>query len=241
MPHSTRCSTLPSSTHCILAGALRDPCFEAGKARISTLSDQLQAKGVYGCARGRFAAVQSCVIAQCVHSMCSAVSSCPAVLVVCRNNALQLLQKYSNQINWQVRCCADLTRTALLQWQPLCRSFTCAFSLQGMSQDVFSSFYRFVYFICREPGKRNVQVRIACCPSGDPCWPGQPSRLDHTQCACKGAVMWTRNAAVTHLRTCVRRACNCSWNPGMHAHLTATMVPANTAESAAKLCSALLR
>jgi hypothetical protein len=28
-----------------------------------------------------------------------------------------------------------------------------------MSQDVFSSFYRFVYFICKEPGKRNVQVR----------------------------------------------------------------------------------
>jgi hypothetical protein len=30
---------------------------------------------------------------------------------------------------------------------------------QGMSQEVFSSFYRFAYFICREPGKRNVQVR----------------------------------------------------------------------------------
>ncbi|KAF6254897.1 Cullin binding-domain-containing protein [Scenedesmus sp. NREL 46B-D3] len=48
------------------------------------------------------------------------------------DNALHLLQRYGSQINWQ-----------------------------GMSQEVFSSFYRFVYFICREPSKRNVQVSTA--------------------------------------------------------------------------------
>lgn len=48
------------------------------------------------------------------------------------NNALALLQKYSFQINWQ-----------------------------GMSPEVFNSFYRFVYFICREPNRRNVQVPTA--------------------------------------------------------------------------------
>ncbi|WIA36550.1 hypothetical protein OEZ86_007842 [Tetradesmus obliquus] len=78
------------------AGALRDPSSQSNKARLSHLSDQLQARGVYGDA------------------------------------ALHLLQKYGGQINWQ-----------------------------GMSQEVFSSFYRFVYFICREPGKRNVQVGTA--------------------------------------------------------------------------------
>jgi hypothetical protein len=40
----------------------------------------------------------------------------------------------------------------------LCDSTVFA-ALQGMSQEVFSSFYRFVYFICKEPSKRNVQVR----------------------------------------------------------------------------------
>jgi hypothetical protein len=29
---------------------------------------------------------------------------------------------------------------------------------QGMHPELFSVFYRFVFFLCREPGKRNVQV-----------------------------------------------------------------------------------
>lgn len=33
---------------CTGAGALGEPCAEAGKARLASLSDQLQAKGVYG-------------------------------------------------------------------------------------------------------------------------------------------------------------------------------------------------
>lgn len=32
-----------------------------------------------------------------------------------------------------------------------------------MQPELFSVFYRFVYFLCREPGKRNVQVCVPVC------------------------------------------------------------------------------
>ena len=105
--------------------------------------------------------------------------------VPCRQSALQLIARYKQQINWEASCAMPGQRrqlAALLNVLAL-TSLTANLALchlQGMTPDQFNVFYRFVFHMCREPCRRNIQV---CRPRSWP--PGGRGAGGGEQASCR--------------------------------------------------------
>lgn len=74
-----------------------------------------------------------------------------------RANALNIITQYQAQIKWQV-CHIHLMVKKRRTFTAL-QLLGLAFPTQDMSPDQFSRFYRFIFHIFRESGKRNIQAR----------------------------------------------------------------------------------
>lgn len=91
---------------------------------------------------------------------CSTGGSPVGCVDCCRHNALQLLTHLKQQIGWQVSVRQRPVPREVSSSEAGMPRADCRFLpfLQTMHQEEFRCFYQFVFFLCREQGKRNVQV-----------------------------------------------------------------------------------
>lgn len=138
---------------------LQEEFHETARARLVDLNTQLQSRGVHGYARTS------------AHAALQRLSLLSRLLEYGRDDALHNSASIQLVIpcprGWRVllppqhllRLCFFTLRSAAAL--ALLQRHAGAIDVPSMTTDVFSAFYRFSYFVCREQGKRNVLALTA--------------------------------------------------------------------------------